>query len=154
MKLTLTVSQIPEGLSEVSWDLSKALFTAIGADYGIEAVSGRVRVRLHRDSAFLRLHLVVEGEVTVPCDRCLQVIQLPITTAHEQVYALTQRHVPPADAEEFYVLGAREDRIDLTQAVYDYLCLAVPSKRVRPTCPDSACPPHIQTIIRPESPHH
>jgi len=152
MRYSFAVSKIPEGRSTLSWPLDEKLFEAIGANYEIEALKGDLLVHIQRDSQFLRIEIVLAGEATVACDLCLRPILLPVSARHQQVYALTSRYTQLEEAEEFYVLGPREDRIDLTQAVYDYVCLALPIKRVRPTCPDDSCPPYIKALIRREAP--
>ncbi len=147
MRFILTVSQIPAGTSTQEWPLNEDLFAEIGANYEIEALSGQFRVHIVRDNQYLRLTVSVQATVRVPCDRCLTPIDLSVSASYEQIYALTDRYLPVPSASEFYVLGPREDRIDLTQAAYDYLCLSLPPKRVRPTCPDENCPPYIRNLI-------
>ncbi|MBO4466670.1 MAG: hypothetical protein J5745_01020, partial [Bacteroidales bacterium] len=56
------------------------------------------------------------GFVTVPCDRCLEPLQVP---------------VEEDPSEEFKTELVKEDW-DLSQAVYDYICLALPMQRVHP----------------------
>ena len=153
MKFYLTISKIPEGRSEFSWPLDERLFETIGANCEIQGLQGELRVHIQRDNQFLRLELHLMGEATVACDLCLRPISLPFLVRRKQVYALTSRYLQPGEEEEFYVLGPREDRIDLTQAVYDYLCLALPMKRVRPTCPDESCPAYVHALIRREPPN-
>ena len=60
------------------------------------------------------LHL--QGTVTVPCDRCLDPLSLPV------------------DAEPSEVLTPGETEVDwdLSQAVYDYICLSLPLQKVHP----------------------
>ena len=66
------------------------------------------------------LHL--QGTVSVPCNRCLEPVDIPIDTT-------------PAE-----VLTPGEDEVDwdLSQAIYDYTCLAVPIKHVHP---EGGCDP-------------
>ena len=153
MRYSFAVSKVPEGQSTLNWPLDERLFETIGANYEIEALQGELLVHFDRDTQFLRLEIILTGEATVPCDLCLKSIPLSFSSRHQQIYALTSRHVPQEDAEEFYVLGPREDQVDLTQAVYDYVCLALPVKRIRPTCPDESCPPYIKSLIRREAPN-
>lgn len=148
MRFVITVSKIPIGTSIQEWPLNEELFEEIGSNYEIEALSGQFSVQIIRDDQYLRLKLSINAVVRVPCDRCLKPIELPILANHEQIYALTDRYLPIPEASEFYLLGPREDRIDLTQAAYDYVCLALPSKRVRPSCPDESCPPYIRSLIQ------
>jgi hypothetical protein len=70
MRYFLVVSKIPEGKSELSWALDESLFEAIGANYDIEQLRGVLLVHLQKDAQYLRLEVLVEGEATVPCDRC------------------------------------------------------------------------------------
>ncbi|MBO4633980.1 MAG: DUF177 domain-containing protein [Bacteroidales bacterium] len=60
------------------------------------------------------LHL--KGNVTVPCDRCLEPLTIPVEANPSEVFA------PESVAEEW----------DLSQAVYDYVCLSLPMQRVHP----------------------
>ena len=60
------------------------------------------------------LHL--QGTVTVPCNRCLEPV------------------VSPVEANPSEVLAPGEEEVDwdLSQAVYDYVCLSLPLQRVHP----------------------
>ena len=60
------------------------------------------------------LHL--EGTVTVPCDRCLDPVAIPVV----------------ADPSETLTPGAGEVEWDLSQAVYDFVCLSLPLQRLHP----------------------
>lgn len=147
-KYALFVSQLPQGESFWEWQIGPDLLATIGESYGIQNLSVQARVVALRESRYLRLRFRLEGWVVVPCDRGLEPIQLPIEANHEQIYSWDETYLPPADTEEFFTLGAREDRIDLTQAFYDYIGLAIPPKRVRPTCPDDQCPAQVHTYLK------
>ena len=60
------------------------------------------------------LHL--EGTVTVPCDRCLEPLAVPVE----------------ANPSEVFELDTVTEDWDLSQAVYDYICLSLPLQRVHP----------------------
>ena len=60
------------------------------------------------------LHL--KGTVTVPCDRCLDPVEIPVK----------------AQPEETLSPGAGEVEWDLSQAVYDFVCLSLPLQRLHP----------------------
>lgn len=70
------------------------------------------------------LHL--QGTVTVPCDRCLEPIDIPVE-ANEMLDAEKEEELLTADGE-----------LDLRQAVYDFVCLSLPIQRVHP---EGACNP-------------
>jgi len=60
------------------------------------------------------LHLA--GDVTVPCDRCLEPVAIGIENT-------------PSESFSPEALG---DDWDLSQVVYDYICLSLPLQRVHP----------------------
>ena len=65
------------------------------------------------------------GTLTVACDRCLEPLALPVDTS--VVLDAAQEDLFSGDGD-----------LDLRQAVYDYLCLALPIQRVHP---EGACNP-------------
>lgn len=147
MRYKFFLSQLPKGRSEWSWQVGRELFATIGADYGIQDLAVEARILALKDDRHLRLNVHVEGWVEVECDRGQELIRLPITAQHQQVYAWDEYYLPPQEVEEFFSLGPREDEIDLTQALYDYIGLAIPRRRVRAGCPDEHCPEYVRTYL-------
>ena len=64
-----------------------------------------------------------DGTVTVPCDRCLDPLELEVETGFTETYT------------------PEGDELDLSQDVYDFVCTALPLQRVHP---EGDCDP--QTI--------
>ena len=62
----------------------------------------------------------MEGTVTVLCDRCLDELELPVEAEFSESYT-------PESA-----------CLDLSQDIYDYVCIALPLQRVHP---DGQCNP-------------
>ena len=60
--------------------------------------------------------LYLKGTVTVPCDRCLDPVAIPVEAA----------------PSETLTPGAGEVEWDLSQAVYDFVCLSLPLQRLHP----------------------
>ena len=78
------------------------------------------------------LHL--KGTVTVPCDRCLDPLVLPV---EENPSFSVRFDVPEAadlseDGKEVLPLSGANADLDLSQVVYDYVCLSMPLQRVHP----------------------
>ena len=78
-------------------------------------VNAEIRVTkegMQKVEAVLRL----QGTVTVPCNRCLEPVVIPVE----------------ANPSEVLAPGEEEVDWDLSQAVYDYVCLSLPLQRVHP----------------------
>ncbi len=56
----------------------------------------------------------IAGSVTVACDRCLEDLVIPVETSFAEQYT------------------PDEDELDLSQDVYDFVCISLPLQRVHP----------------------
>ena len=75
-----------------------------------------VGVRVVKDGTKAEAELHLSGIVTVPCDRCLEPLQVPVEE----------------DPSEVFETELLKEDWDLSQAVYDYICLSLPMQRVHP----------------------
>ena len=92
----------------------------------------QIRVLVEKSGRYIGVDCDIEGEVTVECDRCLEMLDMPIDTrvrlsvkfGDEQTSELSQ------DGER-EVIFVKEDEaeLDMSQIVYDYTCLALPMQR-------------------------
>ena len=73
-----------------------------------------VEVRVVKKERKVEAELHLGGTVTVPCDRCLEPVTIPVEANPSEVLK------PESLGEDW----------DLSQAVYDYICLSLPLQRV------------------------
>ena len=101
----------------------------LDADVNVEVVIQKEGMR----KVDARVHLV--GNVTVACDRCLDPLTLPVE-AHPSF--AVRFDVPQEeesfseDGKEILPLSSSQADLDLSQVIYDYVCLALPPRRVHP----------------------
>ena len=65
-----------------------------------------------RHGATVDVECSIVGSVTVPCDRCLEPLEIPVETGFSETYA------------------PETDELDFNQDVYDYVCTALPLQRM------------------------
>ena len=75
-----------------------------------------VEIRVVKKERKVEAELHLSGTVTVPCDRCLEPLAVPVEANPSEVFE------PESLSEDW----------DLSQAVYDYVCLSLPLQRVHP----------------------
>ncbi len=98
-------------------------------DAGVEVEAKVVKTGARKVTA----DLLLRGTVTLPCDRCLEPLTLPIEAQPRfRVRFGTGEEGPSEDGRDVLPLGAADRELDLAQAVYDYVCLSLPLKRVHP----------------------
>lgn len=74
----------------------------------------KVDAKIRNRGTGVDVDAVISGKVTVPCDLCLEPVEIGIETGFQESY------IP--EGEE----------LDLSQDVYDYVCTALPLHRVHP----------------------
>ena len=101
------------GRGAFDWRADKAFFEQFDNPDILDA-DVAVQAKVADYGATVEVQCSIEGRVTVPCDRCLDDLDLEVRTGFEEVYT------PEAD------------ELDLSQDVYDYICTALPLQRVHP----------------------
>ncbi len=97
---------------------------------GTEVQKGKVKVDLtiKRTSVAFEMNFQIEGAVMVPCDRCLDDVEVPISTQNKLVVKFGKEYAEESD--EVVVIPEDEGEINLAWFIYEFVALAVPMKHV------------------------
>ena len=104
---------LASGRTVFNWKADVEFFEQFG-NTDILAADLDVTAKVVNHGATVDVECGVEGKVTVPCDRCLDDLELDVETNFSEVYT-------PDDSS-----------LDLSQDIYDYVCTALPLQRVHP----------------------
>ena len=96
------------GRSEFEWHADAEFFESF-ENSEILAADVDIHVEVLNEDFEIEVKCRMEGTVTVSCDRCLAPLVLPVETSFED-----------------------ENVYDLSQDIYDYICLSLPMQRVHP----------------------
>lgn len=107
------LNSLARGASHFDWHADASFFGTFGNSEILDA-DVQVAVTLHNHGMTVDAECSMEGSVTVACDRCLEDLDIPVETSFEESY------VPEGD------------ELDLSQDVYDFICIALPLQRVHP----------------------
>ncbi len=105
-----------------------------------------VEVDLVKEAGLMTVMMDIDGTVVVPCDRCLTDLSLPVEI--EQKFSVRfdgagMRDTDGAD-DEIQVKGDGTE-IDLSQVIYDYVCTALPIRKVHE---DGKCDPEMMEKMK------
>ena len=89
-----------------------------------------VEVTLTKSDRQLDLDVTISGEVTCECDRCLEDCQIPIDYEGHLIVRLSEEQ-GEYDGEVMW-LNPAEEKLDLTQYIYESIVLSLPYQRVHP----------------------
>ena len=101
------------GTSEFVWKAGRQFFEEFG-DSGILDADITVTALVSNHGLTIGVQAAIAGSVTVPCDRCLENLVIPVDTSFEETYT------------------PESDILDIRQEVYDYVLTSLPMVRVHP----------------------
>lgn len=123
--LKLKLAALPFDRQEFNYEMD-AKFFAVAEP--IEVRDAAVRARLEvvrRSDTVFEMHLHCEGTLTIPCDRCLGDLLLPVDTDYD--FSVTHTGTDyDDDGEGRVTLPAGEPELDLEPIVRDTVLLAIP----------------------------
>lgn len=88
-----------------------------------------VELTLEKSTTLINISGKIKGIVKVECDRCLEMVDLEIEAEPVMIVKFVKSTDEPEDSEVL-TLDMTESELDLTQFLYDYICLALPIQRV------------------------
>lgn len=110
----------------------------------IEKADINVNTILDRQSSMMVFHFHLNGQVFTNCDRCMRALEIPIDFEERLVVKFGEE--PGHSDEEIFVVGPHEHIIDVSQFLYEYAHLAMPSRRL---CGDeSECDQDVLNKLR------
>jgi uncharacterized metal-binding protein YceD (DUF177 family) len=97
-----------------------------------EIQKGRVKVEIlmEKRSTMLEFRFLLNGEVTVTCDRCLDEFEMPVE--FESVLFVKFGEEPEEQSDEIIVLSHNDFELDVEPYIYEFIHLSLPVKRVHP----------------------
>ncbi len=130
-KFIIPLNGLAAGKNEFSWQAGKEFFEAFENTEILDAELD-VTVTVEKSGRYFGVDCEIDGSVTVACDRCLEDLKMPVETdvmlsvkfGNEETSEDHQEgereivFVPEGDAE-----------FDMSQIIYDYVCLALPMQR-------------------------
>ena len=143
----IPVSGLAQGATEFRLTAGNAFFASYG-NPEILGASVSVTALVRKAGRTVDIDLGMEGHVSVPCDRCLEEVSLPVSAnALLRVGADGQEEGEEVDGREIVLADAPDGGLDLSQVVYDYVCTSLPLHKVHP---DGLCNPAAGKFLRHE----
>lgn len=134
------------GLYEFEFELVDAFFEQF-PESGIQKAHVQVSVEMNRQERQLEFIFSLEGWVMLPCDRCLEEYEQPISGEFE----LYGKFGHGNNEDEFDVvwLSYEAGQIDLSHYLYEYVMLSLPMRKVHPDLPGGkpGCDPEMLGLL-------
>ncbi len=120
---------LKEGKHDFSFQINKLFFEEY-AELNITGGSLVVNITLTKKSTFLVLNTIIEGQIELICDRCLETFSNKLDFEGQLFVKFKEEPEEPDDQVIF--LHPNEDVLDLNQYLYDCIGLNIPIQKVHP----------------------
>lgn len=137
-----------EGLNEdvqrFSFELGDAFFAAMAEQGGVPRHQGKVLAYIDATKGVgcYEFSVHVEGSITLPCDRCLDDMEQPITADSRVVVKRGER--TDDNDDEVLMVDEKQRMVDLSWFVYETVELAIPIQHVHP---EGECNPRMEEML-------
>lgn len=119
-----------KGLSEAKtifeYNLGDSYFEALEASE-VSKGSVHVIVCVQKSSGVYELTFHTEGTVTIPCDKCLDDMEQPVSTDNR---LLVKYGVEHAEDDDLVTLAEDEESFNVAWLIYEFIVLGIPIKHV------------------------
>ena len=131
-KFIIPLNGLAAGESRFSWSAGKEFFESFENSEILDAELN-ISVRVEKSGRYLGVDCEVEGKVIVECDRCLDELEMPVDSSIcLSVKYGSEENDEMHQEDEREIVFIPEDcaELDLSQVIYDYVCLSLPMQRV------------------------
>ena len=117
---------LPVGSHEFEFNIDGAFFEQFN-DSEITKADLNVVIVLLKQNHMMQMQFKINGTVNLSCDRCLTDYDFPIEASEELVVRTGN---PDESTDEIMVVNENAGQADVSHYVYEYIMLALPSRRV------------------------
>ena len=114
-------------VQEYEYSLENKFFADIDADQ-IQKGKLNAKLTVKKLSAMYELNFDIEGFIIIPCDRCLDDMNLPVKTSGRLIVKFGKEYTEESD--EIVVIPEEEGIINVAWFLYEFIVLTIPIKHV------------------------
>lgn len=134
----LKFSKLRAGNHEFTYSVKDSFFKNFD-ESPVESGELNVNVNLEKTASVLTLNFHISGTIDVPCDRCLDLINLDIDSNNTLYVKFGDERTDITDVDQVMMLDNSDTEIDLSRHIFEYICLSIPFRVTHEEFSDSEC---------------
>ncbi len=123
---TIQFVSLKQGTHEFEFNVNNKFFEKLDCDDFTDAAFA-VKVELEKQSTMMILNFTFTGEIVVPCDRCLEDVQLRIKGEEKLIVKFGNDIYDETD--DILILPEHENKINVAHYIYEFIELHIPQRR-------------------------
>jgi len=117
---------LKDEVTTLEFNLDDTYFQALdGAD--VKQGSLHVSVSIRKATGFFEFNFHTDGEIVIPCDRCLDDMTLPVDTDNCLIVKLGSVY---SEEDDVIVVPENEGILDMAWLIYEFVALVIPIRHV------------------------
>lgn len=128
---SIPLRSLSEGTHEFEFLLDDKFFKLISdADSDLQKGKVNVNVVVKRKTNMFEFGFRLNGEVQIPCDRCLDDMTIEVVTENRLIVKFGKEYSEESD--EIVVIPEDDGEINIAWFLYEFVALSIPMKHVHP----------------------
>ena len=124
--LKINLKGLKDEETSLEFTLDDTYFEALdGAD--VKKGSLHVSVSIRKATGFFEFNFHTDGEIVIPCDRCLDDMALPVDTDNCLIVKLGSVY---SEEDDVIVVPENEGILDMAWLIYEFVALVIPIRHV------------------------
>ncbi len=139
------------------YDIDDRFMKEREVDESFKDWDAKITLGFDKHESFFMLHFDVDGQVTVPCDRCGDEFKLRLWDEFDLIIKLMGEDAEEIEDEDDVAFIPRSETvIDISSWLYEFLMLSIPLQHIHPDNGDgtSGCNPQALNLLDQLSEHH
>jgi uncharacterized protein len=120
---------LSQGKHIFEYEIDDKFFSEFGGGV-VDEGKVSVRITLEKQSSLMILWFDVKGTVHVQCDRCLEMYDQPINGSERIFVKFGEKDF--VEGDDVIWVSTNDYQLNVAQLIYEFICLAIPIKRVHP----------------------
>jgi len=135
---SVELPNLKDGVNHFVFEIDKKFFAGFEQPLVQE---GKIRIEtiIRKNLNQLEVLFDIEGNIELNCDRCDYPFQYSVKAERQIIYAYAGSGIQEDDFEELVFIDPKKHLLDLSQEMYDFICLEIPIRKVPEQC-DDTCP--------------
>ena len=141
-KFSITFQGLKNGIHQFEYQIDRSFFKNF-EDSALNDASFVVKLDLEREETMLVLNFEFEGTMVAECDRCLEMIDMPMSGTQRLMAKFSEEEKEEED-DVFYI-QPKAPELNVSKYVYELVHLGIPIRKVKPDCDDfpKDCPTNL-----------
>lgn len=128
-KYVINFGSLPKGIHEFVFEVDNTFFEQF-ENALVQKVNADVLVTLEKEDTMLMIDFTIEGTATLPCDRCLEEMEIEIEGYNELIVKFGDH--AEEESEDVIIISNKAHELDLSQYIYEYITMLIPLRNVHP----------------------